>query len=870
MYDDDTVLRGLMVAVMVLVSVGLGCSNDFTSVEAPEGSRIVVAFGDTSGHVVAVESGRRALRRLELSSDMVAAVFVVHPSDFIDTEGAPVDPERFEAAEILPAQAPARDDACAGCLAPAVGSDPAFVHDGDRCAIHTEPVRSFRGHELTEPLEEEVIQRLRSGTEIRWGGACPALVQPVARSSLDFTVCPILPEGSPHSFLGTAMSSEGAILRVGESYLATATPDRPLVITPMTLPGPLRAVAPAPDGDGFVIVTTDYGAMVGSGSRWQRARLSDAGVELRTIEPPIDILATSMFTLGGRTFVGGEIRTRLGDFMPAIGLCEGLDCRRLAFRDTEDCHFGSTSHVKIAGFASTSSAVLAVGGRGGLVASSGDEFECLLDEQSAERPEGGLRWPDGRSALWFDVVGMETLGSEALVCGTMSIDREFAGALVSIRLPELQSRLVATSSESCQSVVRLPGTDRLVATFGARSFEYDGALSELSLGVESADLRALYPTIGRQMNKLRVAGSWVAVSGDAERSLYRIDASTRIETVSQPTYPAVRALAAERQDGVIEVLRPGAPRARVTIGPKCRECEIVAGPLTPELPLGAAAVGAVMGSSGDALVFGSSNGSAWVMKLSADGATAARSFDGFAPIRDAAEIRAGRFVLAHGAALTELDTRGELTLTPIEVNADDPRTTEVERLPLEATAPFTFVRANGGVAWVGGRASLVRVVPSSGGGLAATGFWYGAHLGPYLGGHAESGVVSSILLQTPSRVSLTIDLPKTAFEGLARARVFQLVSVGAPCLGEVVGEDLLMRTCKVEEASSDFELAANGAGLAIGSGGLLMVGVNGLVLSFDEGRYVRVGHEVRRVFDTPGDTFAAWSGAGVLSVVLGR
>jgi hypothetical protein len=79
-----------------------------------------------------------------------------------------------------------------------------------------------------------------------------------------------------------------------------------------------------------------------------------------------------------------------------------------------------------------------------------------------------------------------------------------------------------------------------------------------------------------------------------------------------------------------------------------------------------------------------------------------------------------------------------------------------------------------------------------------------------------------------------------------------------------------MRTCEVEEVSSDFELAANGAGLAIGSGGLLMVGANGLVLSFDEGRYLRVGHEVRRVFDTPGDAFAAWSGTGVLTVVLGR
>ncbi|MBI2376384.1 MAG: hypothetical protein HYV07_20485 [Deltaproteobacteria bacterium] len=853
----------------VLLGAAMGCSSSDVILEAPSGSRILVAFADPSGHVRAVESGEGALTRVRTSEDGLAAVFVVSAESFLGVDGEPIDEATCDAAEALPGRAAVEPRSCGACLVPPLGGGPALVHSGDRCPVPVLPARVFEGELPTVDLLPSVLETLRVETQLSWPGECPARPTKTRSSEAHLVPCPLLPEGSPESFFTTTINTDGWIARMGENSAILSPPGRPPLRTPMDRIGPHRGLGPAHDGDGFVSVWTDYGIMVGSGSRWERMTESEGTLDVRPIQPPVDILASTFTSLGSRYFVGGEIRTRLGQFAPAVGVCELGSCRIAPVRTSADCSFGARG-TRVVGFTEIPSGVIAMGTRGGILTSDGDEFVCRTDEHDLDSSLF-LELEDGSRATWFEVKAVEVIGDRVFACGAIRAESgEVAGAVVTLDPSNWAHQTVVRSEKGrCGGLVHLFGATNLTAVFEGTAVELDRDARVVSEQPIGAGPGGLFGAIGRPVQSVRAAGAWAMLEADEGHTIYRAHPDRGLEAVMVTRSPLVSSIAAQVGPRELELLRVGQPSLRVEVGDDCASTTV----RESGSALGAVGrpAGAATGAAGVRLIYGSDDRAAWVLIREPDGTERESWFEGFSGIVDAVELAPGRFVLAHRDNLSLLDIRGAPSIRSIEVEYDDPRTEDVERKAPGTQLPFLRLAGTPGVVWGGGDQTLVRVVAAPNGEARATGSWYSAYFQDALSGPLFGPpTVAAILAETPTHVDVAWNIPPNQPEDDRKAVVYRLVPVNDPCEGLVVLEDSLFRVCRLDESVSDFESSDELTGLARGPGGILFVGSSGRVLSLDSGRSVYAGHPARRSFDTAGSSLVLWDGMATVTALAER
>ncbi|MBI4820590.1 MAG: hypothetical protein HY791_30275 [Deltaproteobacteria bacterium] len=848
------------------------CCGNVALIEAPPGSRLIVAFGDAEG-VGAVETGTGALVDLELRSETIAAVFVISPEDLMGPSGQPISAQELATAEFLPARALPRPDACAGCLAPTVGDQPLIVHPGDRCSLFVSPRATYRGPGLVEDeLQPAQVETLTLGTELRWPGSCPVPSDPKPTEGLRLTTCPILPEGSPESYYGTDMDERGNILRVGEHQLLGSRPGAPSSNLTRDLQGPFRVVVRAPDGDGFLLVTSDLGAAATSGSRWERVRLGDEAIEVTSLPVLADMLPSKIQTFGDKTYVGGGVRSHLGGFQPAIATCDGIACRRASFDSTAECGYGGRGS-SVSAFARTSSTVFAIGQRGGILAWNGEQFSCRADEHDAARSEPAIPWPGGGLAFWTHVLAAQAVADRVYVCGAALRQNVRVGVLASFDAADPTLTVTSTDAHDCQSLAVLPGASEVTATFRGRALtlDADGIVSSTPLGTGPD---ALFPELGRPMDSLLVAGDWILALGNDEHTVQRRAPTGELEKIAETQFVAGETVVAQTGPSQLTILRTDAPSLELEVGATCAQTHLSQRSKSlPPLTADSELLGATAAADGRILVFGSVDGFTGYVALSnADGSWSATRLDGFAPVRSAAEILDGRFVLAHGNAISILEA-SDLSASPLELVFDDPRTAPVERPAADSNASFLRVTASAGIAWVGGDRALVRVEPTRGGALRGVAFWYSTYIADLVTDLTarDTPKVSFLSGRIPSHLDFTVDLAPTVSEFSSRSDIFRLIPARAECDGSTkVGGDGLITVCRALDPTVDFERTRAAAGLIRGQSGLLLVGVEGRVVNPVNSLSFRIGQTVRNTYDLEASSFVVTDGLHQLAAVVGR
>lgn len=680
---------------------------------------IAVVTDDTAAPTVVLIKGDE---RAEIEVDEDANVFLWPMPAPRRADGRPLSAAAMAA---LTARLEAGEDksGCHHCPAPTI-EPPLILHPGASC-----PLPELAG----------IMAKSLEGGELRDGGPGASVIGPRIRID-DPGRCPCsvdeTPRGQPQALCllrgqdrlaprHLVMTPDGALYgRDGEATELSAPAGAPgRIVVPDDISNP-QGIAALPEGPAAWVVLYEPGNTTSQAGLSLVEQIEGDLDRRDLLREPLDFNPRAMALLDAdpiRLEVGGWRRRSNGGRVPVAFRCtldreaERADCVERAV-DTGDCSddspleaFALDSEGRLIGFA-RNLAIYRENENGVLTCTGAPALGGL-------EVEGVRKWL-GR---------VELIGDRVLLCG-QGLREEQAGAFVATAEIDdagtFEILLFETSAARCEGVMRTPGTRTFSLSNGAGvRTATTGAL------IEVLDLSALAPSIAGDITRIHDAQpDWTLVQ--TQRGVtYRRFRDGPFEHVfgseesdSRPVL-ALGRLDAER---LYVAHNPGAP---FTVPADATSCDALAPePMPPLSGLEDFGTDSLhVHPDGQTLLLAGRGGQPqwWVRRVDPFAGEVLNTVAAPSRVRTVRWLDGERaLVLLRSGELFEL-TAG--ALEPIEATSNDPATADREPEPARSDrAPFFGLDVANGVAWVGGDASIGRVLaraPDQPLDLEA--FWYG-------------------------------------------------------------------------------------------------------------------------------------------------
>ncbi len=624
---------------------------------------IVVALSE-DGRLSSATFGRG--RVLVEEGNLLA--FPLSAEDFTRADGAPIE---FASWSAGPATSPP-PESCGRCRAGGGSEGPLLVGAGDFCAIPPwiHAASEWRDGELVT-LRASSEARARELVALSVPGPCDLHETSVGDPS-PMTICPVSPPDAPIKFGRLGVSGGGDVLGLaaGVGMLFPRSGGVISVDLPEGNPGSPAALA---GGDFLVPMNEARSATL---HRLRRdGQIAPLGVSFRQIATPLTLRS-------GAVVIPASEGRPVAAICRADGVCESIG---MPASSTEGCEF--------------------------LASDSTLEAAIELDEVIAFQyhlPAGFLYYrPDApvvcQRALVAGAPELDVLGTSAII-GEFIYASAIESASHDDRPTIVRARLLGSSISSFEVLLEVLGVVQAIipTEAGLRVFTSDEvvdlSLEGRLLSRQPADTPDSFPGIPRRITKISTSTTgWMAVEDELGNVFAR--RSERLERLygSESAGPEpVRALA--RADDRCVAAVTGQVLSFSRAGPGCHGIQVE---LTPEPSLKSTPeVGFGWGQGAGFVAGFVAEASDWVVlrleqgTLSEVAAIAKRPEE---RLVGAVELNPVRALLAFAS--------GRL----VRVDTDSP--------PVESVVPYrlTSISSAGGVAWLGGVDSLLRVTPSASG-----------------------------------------------------------------------------------------------------------------------------------------------------------
>ncbi len=717
---------------------------------------------------------------LDIPEDGSLVLFSIPLEDLVAPDGLSIDARRVS---IASASSPAPPKSCGRCLA-SLSGPPALVSPGDRCrvpwfapAIVHRSSGSFIHEEDSPAASAPLVERARSSVLLDWQGECNWPKEELPTTSPEPLVCPFLPEEGPWTFDPVAISADGTVVGVA--------PGRYFV---------KRPGVPAAEGE---FPNAPFTAVETLPGRKAIAALNETPSLTRFITIDLESLQTSDVHIDLQT-AGLLLRLASGDLLVAGRQGESLSartCRRIDGRldcvaerfpsPTGDCAWMLDTGTLVR--AAESDGLLIVGpSRGaGLLLRSRGAWSC---NPSESRTKGGAPFE------LLDVGCYSVHGDRAIVGARARIGPEELDQVV------LRARIVndpAPRLTDWEEVARVDGA----AHGGCASRQWIERLGRFRIVFESSltlDLDAngellsrfeplqSHPWSGITQPVSRVVTSsagWILARGKGGELFVSAPTSApatdRFEQIYGPADGPKAAIsgAVRLSDGAgcaIFAETPGFVKA--TLDPSSTGCESIRSEHRTIDGAPSDFISMVARREDGRALLGLQSGRYLVVDLTDE--SVLEEVD-LAEIEGglvgAAWLTTNSFLLATRTKIFEASV-GEKSYRPVEIVSDDPLTQLVEAAPVDMS--LFSIDSAGGVVWVAGSSSILRVTPGGAGAPARAEYFWSSRLPPLDdGGQLIETRVESLRALAPDRVLLvTRDTYGTVAERQRLYRVTELLA----------------------------------------------------------------------------------------------